>query len=50
MHKGYTKYNGPYEVIYEEKFATRSEAYRRELFLKSGSGREFLKEKLSTRE
>jgi len=43
LHKGYTKYNGPFKLLYTEKFNTRSEAYKREMFLKSGKGREFLK-------
>lgn len=42
-HKGYTKYNGPFKLLYTENFATKSEAYKREMFLKSGKGREFLK-------
>ncbi|MBI3290605.1 GIY-YIG nuclease family protein [Candidatus Microgenomates bacterium] len=49
-HKGYTKYIGPFKLIYREEFFTRSEAYRRELFLKTGKGREFLKSSLKARE
>ena len=50
LHKGYTKYNGPFELLYTEKVHTRSEAYKRELFLKTGKGRIFLKEILTKRE
>lgn len=36
----------PYDLIYFERFETRKEAVRREKYFKSGSGREYLKEKL----
>ena len=39
-----TKYYRPWELVYSEKFNTRIEARKRELQLKAGSGREFLKE------
>jgi len=38
-----TKRRKPLELIYFEKFETKSEAMRREKFFKSGRGREFLK-------
>ena len=38
-----TKNGRPWKIIYTEKFATRAEAMRREEFLKSGKGRNFLK-------
>ncbi|MEK7461014.1 MAG: GIY-YIG nuclease family protein [Patescibacteria group bacterium] len=38
----YTKNRGPWELIYSEKYSLRTEAMRREKFLKSGVGREFL--------
>jgi putative endonuclease len=38
-----TRFNGPFEIVHAETFPTRSEAYARELFLKSGRGREQLK-------
>jgi len=39
----YTKQNkGPWKLVYKEEVATRSEALRREKFLKSGKGRELL--------
>ena len=38
-----TKSRRPFELIYFEKFNTRSEAMKRERFFKSGKGREFLK-------
>ena len=40
----YTKNKGPFVLIYKEEFISRSEAMRREKFLKSGQGREYLKE------
>jgi putative endonuclease len=33
----------PWELVYSESFATEQEARKRELFFKSGQGREFLK-------
>jgi putative endonuclease len=39
-----TKNRGPWELVYVEKFATRSEAKRREQYLKSGKGREEYKD------
>ncbi|MBI4115063.1 MAG: GIY-YIG nuclease family protein [Candidatus Omnitrophica bacterium] len=44
----YTKGHRPWVVIYREEFASRSEAVRRERFLKTGVGRKELKEKLVT--
>ena len=42
--KRYTKkIPGPWELIYKEEYSKRSEAMRREEFLKSGQGREWLK-------
>ena len=38
-----TRNRGPWDLIYQESFPTRSEAMRRERFLKSGQGREELK-------
>ena len=49
-HKGYTKYAGPFKLIYWEKYSTRSGAYKREMFLKTGRGREFIKDVLGARE
>jgi len=43
----YTSQFLPWEIIYFEKYETSKEARTRELFLKSGAGREFLKRKLS---
>jgi len=40
----YTKNTGPYRLIYEERYNTRIEARRRELFLKTGKGRTLLKQ------
>ena len=39
----YTNNRGPWKVVYKEQFDTRSEAMRREKFLKSGKGRELMK-------
>lgn len=42
----YTKLTKPFILVYKEMYNSRSEAVRRELFLKSGKGRGFLKTKL----
>ena len=39
----YTSLTRPFKLVYKEEYGTRGEAYRRELFLKSGKGRELLK-------
>ncbi len=42
--KGYTaRFQGKWELIYEESVATRSEALKREKQLKSGNGRLFIR-------
>ena len=41
-----TKGYKPWRLVYFEEFDTREEAVLREKYLKTGSGREFLKEKL----
>lgn len=38
-----TKNRGLWSIIYSEKFCTRSEAMKKERFLKSGKGREWIK-------
>ncbi|MDZ7798506.1 MAG: GIY-YIG nuclease family protein [Patescibacteria group bacterium] len=38
----YTKGRKPWKLIYHEIFKTRSEAMKREKFLKSGQGRKYL--------
>ena len=40
-----TKAYCPFDLIYSEELNTRPEARKREKFLKSGIGREFLREK-----
>ena len=40
----FTKRNGPFELIYQESYANKTEARKRENFLKSGVGRKFLDE------
>jgi putative endonuclease len=42
-----TKGYAPWDLVYSEVFDSRIEARLREVFLKSGIGREFLKEKLT---
>jgi putative endonuclease len=42
-----TRNRGSWELVYQEEFATRAEAMRRERFLKSGQGREELKKLLN---
>ncbi|HUK31946.1 MAG TPA: GIY-YIG nuclease family protein, partial [Candidatus Acidoferrum sp.] len=42
-----TKNRGTWDLVYQEEFATRSEAMRRERSLKSGQGRAELKQILS---
>lgn len=46
----YTKLTRPYVLVHRETFNTKSEAYRRELFLKTGKGREYLNSVLDVRE
>jgi putative endonuclease len=41
-----TKHYIPWKLIYVEKFMTRSEAMKKEKQLKTGSGREFLRNKI----
>ena len=41
--KGFTVKFRPWKVIYVEFYNTKSEAIKREKFLKSGRGREFVK-------
>ncbi len=43
----YTKGRGPWRLVYKEVYTTRSEAMIREKFLKSGKGREFIKNSLT---
>lgn len=38
-----TKSRKPFVLVHKEEFSTQSEALKREKFLKSGCGREFLK-------
>jgi putative endonuclease len=42
-----TKNRGSWDLVYQEEFATRAEAMRREKYLKSGKGREELRSKLA---
>ncbi len=42
-----TKFYRPWDLIYSEKLNSRDKARKREKILKSGSGREFLKERLT---
>ena len=45
--KGYTIKFRPWQVVYVEFFTTKSEALKKEKLLKSGKGREFIKEIIS---
>ncbi len=38
-----TKFTRPLELVYQESYNNRAEAYRRELHLKTGKGREELR-------
>jgi putative endonuclease len=42
----WTKVNRPFELIHVEDFSSRTEARKRELFLKSGQGRKWLDENI----
>lgn len=42
-HSKYTSLTKPFKLVYQETYLTRIEARRRELFLKTGKGRELLK-------
>ena len=42
----WTRANRPFILIYEEHFAEATEARRREKFLKSGKGRQYLNNKI----
>ena len=46
---GYTKNRGPWRLVHQEQFSTRSEAMRRERYLKTGAGREWLRLELKSR-
>jgi len=43
----YTKLTAPFMLVYMENYASRSDAVKREMFLKTGKGREWLKPRLS---
>jgi len=42
----WTRRNKPFILIYQEEYETKTEARKREIFLKSGQGRKWLDEKL----
>jgi len=42
----YTRLTRPFVLIYKEEYQTRKEAVQRELFFKSGKGREWIKNSL----
>jgi putative endonuclease len=42
--EGFTSKYRPWELVYHESYPTRSVAMRREKYLKSGSGREWIKQ------
>lgn len=39
----YTKHTAPFELVHKEEYLTKSEAYKREMYLKTGRGREFVR-------
>ena len=43
----YTKSTRPFQLLYTEIFSTRREAVKREMALKSGQGRQWLKQRFS---
>jgi len=43
-----TKAFRPYRIIYNEEYSSKTEARKRELFLKSGQGRKWIKENIVT--
>ena len=43
----YARNAGPFDLVYSEECTSRLEARRRELYLKSGVGREYLKSRLT---
>ena len=45
--KGFTTRYRPWQVIYVEFYTTKKQAMNREKFLKSGKGREWMKENIS---
>lgn len=44
--RGATKGRGPFEIIYYEACADRLDAARREIYLKTGMGKRYLKSRL----
>jgi putative endonuclease len=40
-----SRHKGPWRLVYQESYASRSEAMQRERLLKSGAGRQWLNEK-----
>lgn len=45
----YTKSNVPFNLVHSEEYLTRAEVCQRELYLKTGKGREFLSKALDKR-
>ncbi|KKP68123.1 MAG: hypothetical protein UR66_C0008G0031 [Candidatus Moranbacteria bacterium GW2011_GWE1_35_17] len=45
----YTKNKGPWNIIYSKGFDTRAEVMKEEKFLKSGKGREWIKNNIKNR-
>lgn len=46
--KGYTHKYRPWEVVYVEFFASKPNAMKKEKYFKTGTGREFIKELISS--
>jgi putative endonuclease len=47
--KGWTLRYRPWKIIHIEEYQTKAEALKREKFLKTGKGREYVKEEILTR-
>ena len=45
--KGYTSKFRPWKLIYKEVFAERSKAMQRERYLKTGAGRDWIRNSIS---
>ncbi|MFH0772315.1 MAG: GIY-YIG nuclease family protein [Candidatus Omnitrophota bacterium] len=43
----FTYISGPWDLMFFENFSTRSDAMKHERFLKSGKGREYIKNKIA---
>lgn len=44
----YTRNRGPYELVYYEACLNKSDAYRREKYLKTGMGKRYLRNRIKS--